>query len=69
MLFLRPGLRYSDRTPVRASDFEYAIERLFRLQSGGSPFYTVIAGARQFNRTGHGGISGIETNDRTGARS
>lgn len=65
-LFLRPGLRYSDGTRVKASDFEYAIKRLFRLHSGGSIFYTVIAGARHFNRTGRGGISGIETNDRTG---
>ena len=34
-LFLRPGLEYSDGTPVRASDFRFAVERLFRLNSGG----------------------------------
>ena len=39
-LFLRPGLRYSDGTPVRASDFPFAVERLFRANSPGSPFYT-----------------------------
>src|SRR5690349_9391255 len=26
-LFLRPGLEYSDGTPVRASDFPFAVER------------------------------------------
>src|SRR6476620_7989161 len=30
-LFLRPGLEYSDGTPVRASDFRFAVERLFRI--------------------------------------
>jgi peptide/nickel transport system substrate-binding protein len=66
VLFLRRGLRYSNGTPVRASDFEYAIERLFRINSGGSQFCTVIAGTRRYKRLGHGGISGIATDDRTG---
>jgi peptide/nickel transport system substrate-binding protein len=65
-LHLRRGLKYSDGTPVRASDFEFAIERLFRLNSGGSFFYSVIVGARRYRRLGHGGISGIVTDDRTG---
>jgi peptide/nickel transport system substrate-binding protein len=65
-LFLRPGLKYSDGTRVRASDFEFAVERMFSLNSGGSPFYTSIAGARQFLRTGRGGISGIATDNGTG---
>lgn len=65
-LFLRQGLRYSDGTPVRASDFEYAIKRLFRLGSGGSPFYTVIAGAGRYLRTKQGGISGIVADNKTG---
>ena len=65
-LKLQPGLRYSDGTEVKASDFEYAVERTFRLNSGGSPYYTVIEGAEQFAKTKSGGISGIETNDRTG---
>ncbi len=65
-LFLRQGLKYSDGTPVRASDFEYAVKRMFKLYSGGSPFYTVIAGARRFLRTGKGGISGIVTDNATG---
>ena len=65
-LFLRPGLEYSDGTPVRASDFESTVERLFKINSPGSPMYTVIAGAESYNRTRNGGISGIETDDRTG---
>jgi peptide/nickel transport system substrate-binding protein len=63
---LRKGLRYSDGTPIRASDFPATIERLFRLNSPASPFYTVIAGAERFARTKHGGISGIEADDATG---
>jgi peptide/nickel transport system substrate-binding protein len=65
-LFLRPGLEYSDGTPVRASDFRFAVERLFRLNSGGSSFYTNIVGAERFARTKKGGIGGIVTDDRSG---
>jgi peptide/nickel transport system substrate-binding protein len=65
-LFLRPGLKYSDGTAVKASDFTYAVERLFKTNSGGSPFYTDIVGAEKFAETKTGGIPGIETNDKTG---
>jgi peptide/nickel transport system substrate-binding protein len=65
-LFLRPGLEYSDGTPVRASDFRFAIERLFRINSPGSSFYTDIAGAEEFARTKEGTIAGITTDDRSG---
>jgi peptide/nickel transport system substrate-binding protein len=65
-LFLRPGLKYSDGKPVKASDFPYAIERLFKVNSGGSVFYTSIVGAEQFSKTKTGGIPGIKTNDKTG---
>jgi peptide/nickel transport system substrate-binding protein len=65
-LFLRPGLKYSDGTPVKASDFTYAVERLFKTNSGGSPFYTGIVGAEKFAETKQGGIPGIETVDKTG---
>jgi len=65
-LRLRPGLEYSDGTPVRASDFRFAVERLFRLNSGGSSFYNGIVGAERFARTKHGGIRGIRSNDETG---
>jgi peptide/nickel transport system substrate-binding protein len=65
-LFLRPGLRYSDGTPVRASDFTHAVERLLLLNSPGSPFYADIVGVERFVRTKKGGIAGIETDDRSG---
>jgi peptide/nickel transport system substrate-binding protein len=65
-LFLRKGLQYSDGTPVRASDFPATVERLFKLNSGGVPFYTTIVGAEKFAETKQGGISGIKTNDKTG---
>lgn len=65
-LFLRPGLKYSDGTPVRASDFTSTVERMFKLDSGGAPFYTDIVGAERFLETKQGGIPGIETDDRSG---
>jgi peptide/nickel transport system substrate-binding protein len=65
-LFLRPGLKYSNGKPVKASDFTYAVERVFKVNSGGSPFYTKIVGAEKFAETKEGGIPGIKTNDKTG---
>jgi peptide/nickel transport system substrate-binding protein len=65
-LFLRPGLQYSDGTPVKASDFRSSIERLFRINSVGSTFFTGIVGAEEFAKTKKGGIPGIETDDRSG---
>jgi peptide/nickel transport system substrate-binding protein len=66
---LREGLKYSDGTPVKASDFENTIKRLLVLGSGWSFFYSpVIEGTEQFQAKGDikGDISGIETNDETG---
>ena len=66
-LTLRKGLKYSDGQPVKASDFAFALERTIKLNSPGSPFYTAaIVGAEEFQKTKSGGISGIETNDKTG---
>jgi peptide/nickel transport system substrate-binding protein len=65
-LFLCPGLRYSDGERVRASDFRFAVERMFRLNSGGSPFYSDIVGARSFARRQRAHIGGIDTDDRSG---
>jgi len=65
-LFLRPGLKYSNGKPVKASDFAYAAERMFKVNSGGSPFYTGIVGAEKFAETKSGGIAGIETDDKSG---
>ena len=65
---IREGLKYSDGTPVKASDFEHTIKRMFNLESGASSFYEVIEGATEYIEAGEaeGDISGIETNDRTG---
>lgn len=65
-LTLRKGLKYSDGTPVKASDFAATVERLFKINSPGSPFYESIVGAEQFAKSKTGGIPGIETDDKTG---
>lgn len=65
-LQLRRGLRYSDGTPVRASDFRHSIERLITLNSGATPYFTDIVGAARFAETKQGTIAGIETDDRSG---
>jgi peptide/nickel transport system substrate-binding protein len=65
-LKLRKGLKYSDGTPVKASDFKASVERMFDLNSSGSPYYTVIAGAEDFQEGKADGISGIQVDDKTG---
>lgn len=65
-LTLRKGLKYSDGTPVKASDFASTVERLFKISSPGSFYYEGIVGAEQFAKTKKGGISGIKTDDKTG---
>jgi peptide/nickel transport system substrate-binding protein len=65
-LALRPGLKYSNGQPVKASDFTGTLERTFRVSSPGSPFYEAIVGATAFAEKKSDGISGIETDDKTG---
>jgi peptide/nickel transport system substrate-binding protein len=65
-LTLRKGVKYSDGTPVKASDFAATVERLFKVNSPGSPFYTGIVGAEEFAETKTGGIPGIKADDATG---
>src|SRR5215510_14275486 len=62
---LRKGLKYSDGSPVKASDFEWAIKRGFLATGQGVGFYTDIAGAEAYskNPTPGGDISGIVTNN------
>jgi peptide/nickel transport system substrate-binding protein len=65
-LTLRDGLRYSDGTRVRASDFEKTIERDFKLDSAGTSFFRNIVGADGYARSPKGHrISGIVVNDAT----
>src|ERR671910_2787207 len=68
-LTLRKGLKYSDGSPVKAADFEHTIKRVLNLESGGSALYLVIDGAQDYLDAGKpdGDISGIETNDESGA--
>jgi peptide/nickel transport system substrate-binding protein len=67
-LTLREGLRYSDGTPAKASDFEQTIKRVLNLESQGSSFFLGIEGATEYVEAGEpeADIPGIETNDRTG---
>jgi peptide/nickel transport system substrate-binding protein len=67
-LKLREGLKFSDGTPVKASDFEHTIKRVLNLESGGSAFYLPIVGAEDYVKKGkaNADIKGIETNDETG---
>ena len=66
-LTLRPNMKYSDGTPIKASDFTYAIQRLFKADSGGSVFYKTIVGASDYADGKAPTISGITTDDATGA--
>ena len=65
-LTLRPNMKYSDGTAIKASDFTYAIKRLFKANSGGSVFYEGIIGATDFADGKSDTISGITTDDATG---
>ena len=64
-LTLRTGLKYSDGTAVKASDFKYAIKRDFLVDSPGVGFFTNIVGADKFSETKKGDISGITADDAT----
>lgn len=66
-LKLREKLRYSDGTPVHASDFEHAVRRVLRLKSPGARYFRGIVGAEAYVRAGDpdADIAGIATSDRT----
>jgi peptide/nickel transport system substrate-binding protein len=66
-LTLRKGLRYSDGSPVKASDFKKTIERDFLLDSAGAGFFRNILGAERFAKRHKGGIRGIVVDDATRA--
>ena len=65
-LVLRPNMKYSDGTPIKASDFTYGIQRLFKADSGGSVFFEGIVGAKDYADDKAPTISGIVTDDATG---
>jgi YVTN family beta-propeller protein len=62
---LRPGIRYSDGRPLRASDVRRGFERLFRVRSPGAGSYAgVIGGARCARQARRCDLSqGIVTDD------
>src|SRR3712207_3952901 len=41
---IRKGVKFSDGTPVKASDFEHTIKRVLNLESGATGFYLIIEG-------------------------
>ncbi|MGY4654405.1 ABC transporter substrate-binding protein [Mycobacterium sp. URHB0021] len=65
-LKMRPNMKYSDGTAIKASDFTYAIQRLFKANSGGSVFYEPIVGAKEYADGTAPTITGIVTDDNTG---
>lgn len=67
-LTLRKGLKYSDGSPVEASDFEHSIKRVLNLESPGSSYFEGIKGASAYLSGGNpnADIAGIEANDKTG---
>jgi YVTN family beta-propeller protein len=66
---LRPGIRYSDGQPLRAGDFRRGVERLFRVRSPGTTYYSGLVGAAACARQpGSCDLSrGIVTDDATGS--
>jgi peptide/nickel transport system substrate-binding protein len=65
---LRDGLKYSDGSPVKASDFEHTIKRLTFLGGPFSSFVSGIVGAEAYQNAKQpdGDISGITGDDETG---
>jgi peptide/nickel transport system substrate-binding protein len=64
---LRQGMKYSDGTAVKASDFPYTIERALKLNWGGKSFFTgYIKGAAAFDSGKAKDISGIQADDSSG---
>jgi peptide/nickel transport system substrate-binding protein len=65
---LRQGIKYSDGTPVKASDFEHTQKRLHFLGGPFASFTDVIAGMDEYVKAKKpdADISGITANDQTG---
>jgi peptide/nickel transport system substrate-binding protein len=63
---LRKGLKYSDGTAVKASDFPASIERDYKVDSPGVGFFGNIVGTDTIAKTKKGHVSGITADDATG---
>jgi peptide/nickel transport system substrate-binding protein len=63
---LKEGLKYSDGSEVKASDFKSSIERLLEQDSQGAGLgYTTIEGGEEFLESKKGGVDGIKADDAT----
>lgn len=62
---LRRGIRYSNGEPVRAADFRLELERLFRLGSPGTSYFTSIVGTERCNRAQCDLSRGVVVDDAT----
>jgi peptide/nickel transport system substrate-binding protein len=64
---LRPGLKYSNGTPIKASDFMRAWERDIKIPWQAASFLSAyVAGGTAFANGKAKSISGLVTNDKTG---
>jgi YVTN family beta-propeller protein len=64
---LRRGVRYSDGTPVRASDVRYSLERALTLVSDLTRYYGAVVGAAECGSSARCDLSqGIEVDDAAG---
>jgi peptide/nickel transport system substrate-binding protein len=64
----RRGLRYSDGTALKASDFEHSVKRVLLMTSPASRFFLGIEGAEAFLKRNRldGDLVGITTDNRSG---
>jgi peptide/nickel transport system substrate-binding protein len=60
---LRPGVKYSNGQPVRASDFKYAVERLFKINSPALGFVAGLQGAAAYTKHPTGSLAGVQADD------
>jgi YVTN family beta-propeller protein len=63
---VRPDVRYSNGAVVRPSDFRWAMERLFLLETDGTFFFQGLVGAERCSPDGCELSSGVEANDAAG---
>jgi peptide/nickel transport system substrate-binding protein len=65
---LRKGLKYSDGTPAKATDFERTIQRSLTLEWGGLSFFEAIEGVSDYvkNKKEGAKIKGITADNKTG---
>ena len=64
---IRPGLKYSDGTALKASDLIFGIQRALKLGWSAASFVTsVVAGAKEYGSGKASSISGISADDATG---